>query len=115
MGWSYNHTRPAKKGAAAQGRKELAAKSEASEHLILEWVNRLDLFRIRWVAEKHSDLLEAAGVDTVFELAQRNAANLYTSMVELNTAKRIFRILPAEGQVANGISQAKKLPRAVEY
>mgnify|MGYP003573723185 CR=1 FL=1 len=104
-----------KKGATPQGRKELAAKSGVSDHLILEWVNRSDLFRIKGVAEEYSDLLEVAGVDTVVELAQRNAANLYAKMAEVNAAKKKVRKLPTESQVADWIKQAKGLPRAIQY
>jgi len=104
-----------KMGGTAAGRKEIAAKSGVSDGLILEWVNRVDLFRIKGVAEEYSDLLENAGVDTVVELAQRNALNLYQKMVEVNTAKKKVRKLPTESQVADWISQAKQLPRAVHY
>ncbi|MBN1303473.1 MAG: DUF4332 domain-containing protein [Anaerolineales bacterium] len=104
-----------KKGAAPKGRKELSDKAGVSEHLILEWVNRADLFRIKGVAEEYSDLLEAAGVDTVVELAQRNAANLYAAMAEVNAAKNKVNKLPSEKQVVNWIKQAKSLPRVIEY
>jgi len=40
-----------------------------SEALILKWLNHADLFRIRGVAGQYAELLEAAGVDTVAELA----------------------------------------------
>ncbi len=58
-----------KKGASAKGRQELAEKSGISEKMILEWVNHVDLFRIRGVGSEYADLLEEAGVDTVPELA----------------------------------------------
>ena len=41
--------------------------------LILEWVNHVDLMRIKGVGSEYSDLLEAAGVDSPAELAHRNA------------------------------------------
>ena len=44
-----------------------------SSTLILEWVNHVDLMRIKGVGSEYSDLLEAAGVDSPAELAQRNA------------------------------------------
>jgi hypothetical protein len=47
-----------------------------SPKLILEWVNHADLMRVKGVGSEYADLLEAAGVDTVPELAQRNAASL---------------------------------------
>jgi predicted flap endonuclease-1-like 5' DNA nuclease len=65
------------KGASPQGRREIAEKTDISGTLILRWVNRVDLFRIKGVGEEYSDLLEAAGVDTVPELAQRNPENLH--------------------------------------
>ena len=103
------------KGGTAAGRRDLAAKSGVSDGLILEWVNRVDLFRIKGVGEEYSDLLEASGVDTVVELAQRNAGNLYQKIVEVNAAKNKVRKLPTQAQVEDWVAQAKKLPRAVSY
>jgi predicted flap endonuclease-1-like 5' DNA nuclease len=102
-------------GATPQGRQALAEKAGISGHLILEWVNRADLFRIKGVGEEYSDLLETAGVDTVPELAQRNAENLHAKFVEVNAAKKLVRRLPTQSQVADWISQAKELPRAITY
>ena len=102
-------------GATPAGRKELASKSGITDTLILEWVNLADLFRIKGVGEEYSDLLEEAGVDTVVELATRNAANLFAKMGEVNTKKKLVRQLPAESQVEDWIKQAKKLPRKVSY
>jgi predicted flap endonuclease-1-like 5' DNA nuclease len=81
----------------------------------LEWVNRCDLFRINGVGEEYGDLLEVAGVDTVPELAQRNPANLYQMIVEVNEEKEIVRRMPSESQVEDWINQAKQLPRIVTY
>src|SRR5262245_38236616 len=65
------------KGATKRDRAALAHKSGISETLLLTWVNHADLFRIKGVAGQYAELLEAAGVDTVVELAQRSAANLH--------------------------------------
>ena len=104
-----------KAGASPKGRQALADETGISAKLILEWVNLADLFRIKGVAEEYSDLLEEAGVDTVPELAQRNAENLYTKLVETNAAKELVRRLPTQSQVADWIQQAKYLPRVVTY
>jgi predicted flap endonuclease-1-like 5' DNA nuclease len=104
-----------KQGATPKGRKELAAKSGVSEHLILEWVNHVDLFRIKGVGQEYADLLEEAGVDTIPELAQRKADNLVNKMEEVNKAKKLVRRLPVLSQVESWIAQAKKLPRIVNY
>jgi len=103
------------KGGTAKGRKDLEAATGLGGALILKWVNRADLFRIKGIGTQYSDLLEAAGVDTVVELAQRRADNLTKKMAEVNEQKKLVRALPAESIVAGWIEQAKALPRAVEY
>jgi predicted flap endonuclease-1-like 5' DNA nuclease len=104
-----------KAGATPKGRQELAEKTGISAAMILEWVNFADLYRIKGVGEEYSELLEAAGVDTVKELAQRNADNLYAKIVEVNQEKELVRQLPTSKQVAGWVEQAKALPRAIEY
>ena len=102
-------------GSTKKGRDDLAEKSGISGKLILEWVNHVDLFRIKGVAEEYADLLEASGVDTVPELAQRRADNLHKKLAELNAAKKLVRQLPSEKQVQEWIDQAKELPRKIQY
>jgi len=104
-----------KKGANPAGRKEISEKSGISETLILEWVNHVDLFRIKGVFEEYADLLEEAGVDTVKELAQRKPENLFKKLTEVNATKKLVRQLPGQSQVADWIAQAKNLPRAIFY
>jgi predicted flap endonuclease-1-like 5' DNA nuclease len=96
-------------------RQELAAKVGVSEQHMLEWANRADLFRIKGVGEEYSDLLEAAGVDTVVELAQRRAENLHATLKETNDARPVVRRLPTLKQVQDWVKQAKKLPRVLSY
>ncbi len=104
-----------KAGATPKGRKELETKSGISGDLLLKWVNHVDLYRIKGVGSEYSELLEAAGVDTIPELAQRKAANLAQKIVEVNKAKKLVRKLPVESQIADWIEQAKKLPRVISY
>ena len=56
-------------------RKALAEKSGIDEAKILKFANMVDLFRIKGVGSEYAELLEAAGVDTVKELATRKAEN----------------------------------------
>lgn len=102
-------------GATPKGRKELAEQCDLSGKLILKWINRADLARVKGIGEEYADLLEHAGVDTVPELAQRRPDNLYTKMVEVNEEKKLVRALPSESMVAKWVEQAKGLPRAVNY
>jgi predicted flap endonuclease-1-like 5' DNA nuclease len=102
-------------GATAKGRKELAEKSGISDALILKWVNRVDLARIKGIAGQYAELLEAAGVDTVPELATRKPENLATKLEEVNTAKKLVRVVPSLKQVEDWVAQAKALPRVITY
>ena len=104
-------------GATRKGRKEIASTAGISESIVLRCVNMADLFRIKGVATQYAELLEAAGVDTVKELRNRNAKNLYQAMQKTNTGrkKRYVRQLPSEKMVAGWIDQAKKLKPIVTY
>jgi predicted flap endonuclease-1-like 5' DNA nuclease len=102
-------------GATAKGRAALAEKTGISEKLILKWVNHADLFRIKGVAGQFAELLEAAGVDTVPELAQRNAENLHQKLTEVNAAKNLTNALPNAAAVQKWIDEAKTLPRVVTH
>lgn len=103
------------KCASPAGRRELEEKTEISGKLILKWANRADLARVSGVGEEYADLLEYSGVDTVPELAQRNAENLHAKMEEVNSEKNLVHQLPSASQVAGWVEQAKGLPRVLEY
>ena len=103
------------KGATPKGREELVAGTGVSAKLILEWVNHADLGRINGIGWEYADLLEAAGVDTVPELAQRNADNLHAKLSEINAAKELVRRLPSADQVSAWVEEAKTLPRLITY
>jgi predicted flap endonuclease-1-like 5' DNA nuclease len=104
-----------KRGRNPNGRKALAYAINVEESKLLKWVNHADLFRVRGVGSEYSDLLEAAGVDTVPELRQRNPASLYEDLVRTNEVSRLVRKLPSAEQVAEWVEQAKSLPRVIEY
>ena len=102
-------------GGQPAGRKAMAEASGISPKLLLGWVNRADLARIKGVGGEYADLLECAGVDTVPELAQRNAENLHAKMTSVNDEKNLVRAMPSADQVAGWVEQAKSLGRAVHY
>ncbi len=104
-----------KAGASRAGREEIAAKTGIAEKQILDWVNRADLARISGIGSEYADLLEAAGVDSVPELAQRSAANLATKLSEINESKKLVRSLPTEAVVDKWIEQAKGLDKIVTH
>lgn len=102
-------------GASSKEREELARKTGLSSKHILRWVNMCDLFRIRGVATQYAELLEAAGVDTVKELRNRNSENLTEAMSKVNAEKQLVRTLPNSKLVSEWIEQAKSLPPVVTY
>lgn len=96
-------------------RLALAEASGLSEAQVLKFANMADLYRIGGVGSEYADLLVAAGVDTVPELAQRNAENLSKRMAKLNQEMDLTRHVPLESQVTRWVEQAKILPRMLEY
>lgn len=103
------------KGKTAKGRKELENETGIRHDLILTWVNHADLFRVKGVGPQFAELLEAAGVDTVKELAHRNAANLEKTMTEVNEKQHRTRRVPTAAELQKMIDQAKELPAVVTY
>jgi len=103
-------------GAKPGGRAAIEKATGISGTLILKWVNRIDLMRIKGVGSEYSDLLEIAGVESPAELAQRNAANLANTFEEVVAARPdTVRRIPTEAEVARWIAEAKDLPKVVEH
>lgn len=102
-------------GGAPKGREDIAVKVGVTTAKVLEWVNRADLMRVKGVGSEYSDLLEAAGVDTVKELATRRPDNLHAKLTEVNEAKNLVRRPPALSQVEAWVADAKSLPGGVTY
>ena len=102
-------------GCTKPGRRNLASTTGLNEKQLLQCVNMADLFRIKGVASQYAELLEAAGVDTVKELRNRNADNLANKMAEVNAAKKLVRAIPSSKVVANWVEQAKVLPPMVSH
>jgi predicted flap endonuclease-1-like 5' DNA nuclease len=97
------------------GRKAVAKTSGLSEKQLLKWANMADLMRVKGVGSEYSELLEAAGVDTVKELKTRNAGNLAVKMAEVNVLKKLTRTVPSESVVQGWVDQAAGLPAKIKY
>lgn len=103
------------RAAKPAGRRKLAEESGIDETRILKWANMADLMRITGVGEEYSELLEAAGVDTVKELRNRKPENLAAAMKEVNTKKKLVRQVPGEKSVAKWVTEAKSLKPMMSY
>jgi len=100
---------------SARGRAEVSDRSGISEKLLLTWANMADLMRIHGVGSEFSELLEAAGVDTVREMQHRNATNLREKMQQVNDAKNLTRRVPSQKEVEAWIEQAKQLQPMISH
>ena len=98
-----------------KGRNSLVESTGISEKLVLKWVNHADLMRINGIGPQTAELLEAAGVDSVAELAQRNAANLATKLDEVNAEKNLVNRVANEDTLNKWIGEAKTLPKKVTH
>ena len=104
------------KGGSEHGRERLAEATGITKKQLLEWVNHVDLMRIDGVGSEYADLLEAAGVDSCAELAQRNPANLAQTFLEIDAARPDWiRRVPSESTIAGWIEQAGKFEKVVTH
>jgi predicted flap endonuclease-1-like 5' DNA nuclease len=98
-----------KRGATAEGRRQISADADIPEDQIYRWVRYIDLFRIKGVGQEYAELLESAGVETVAALGRSDPDALYARLRQIADPQR----LPASQVVAAWVAQAKKLPRSV--
>ena len=97
-------------------RKKLAEAAGIAETLILKWANHADLMRIKGIGGEYAELLEKIGVDTVKELAKRNADNLFEAVEKFDlTASPIVRRKPGMDDIRTWIRQAKRLNPTLKY
>ncbi len=103
------------KGATPEGRSALVEQTGIDAVRVLRWVNHADLIRVVGIGPEFAELLEASGVDSAPELAQRNVDNLVTALTETNDARSLVRRVPTAAEVTDWIEQAKALPRVVAH
>lgn len=98
-----------------KGRVKLAEETGLPESLILTWVNHADLMRINGVGGQFAELLEAAGVDSVKELAHRNAENLHEKLQATNNELGLSGTTPSLDHLRKIIDQAKQMQPKVSH
>jgi len=99
-----------------EDRKKLADLTRIGECQILKWANHADLMRIKGIGGEFAELLEKVGVDTVRELASRNADNLYEAVQKFDlTTSPIVRRIPGKASIVAWIKQAKRLKPTLTY
>ncbi len=98
-----------------RGRRELAARTGIAEKQFLDWANAANFLRIKGVGRAKTELLRAAGVTTVRELAFRNPQKLAEALDAANKERQLVsrKFTPAGVQAM--IEQAKHLPTTINY
>jgi predicted flap endonuclease-1-like 5' DNA nuclease len=96
-------------------RKALSERTGIESSRLLKWANRADMMRIKGIGEEYSELLEAAGVDTVRVLKNRNPKSLARAMAEANARRKLVRLVPSEKAVVKWIARAHLLPMKITY
>lgn len=105
-------------GATRTGRAHLAAQTGISEKLIMTWVNHADLMRVVGCGPEYANLLERAGVDTVPDLATRNAIHLAAALSSANAlgvGKVCVHRLPDVVTCTKWVQNATSFKRIVTY
>ncbi len=101
--------------ATAKGRQGICEKTGLGHALVLNWTNKADLMRVKGVGPQYSELLEAAGVDTVKELRHRAPEHLAVKMREVNRERRLCQRPPNAPVIERWVTHAKGLSPRVRH
>ena len=96
-------------GGTREGRQRIARRVGVSYGMVLGWVRRGDLLRVRGVGKQYSELLESAGVCSVRDLAGRNGRFLWQILRGVNAERGLVRRVPPRGTVEMWVYNAKRL------
>jgi predicted flap endonuclease-1-like 5' DNA nuclease len=100
--------------ATERGRKQLANEIGVPQSMLIKWVYRGDLLRVRGIGRKYATLLESAGVNTVSDLSTRNPRHLCQILKTVNKEKRIVRRTPPSKTVEIWVDTAGTLEHIVK-
>jgi predicted flap endonuclease-1-like 5' DNA nuclease len=101
-------------GATKRGRQRIAREVGVSYSVVLKWVYRGDLLRIRGVGSQYSGLLESAGITTVTDLSMRNPLALSQRLKVVNKKRNLVRRTPPAKTIEIWVNNAKNLETIVE-
>ena len=104
-----------KRGATVRGRQIISGETGLSSKRILEWVDHVNLLRLKGIGEDYAILLNEAGVYSVIELAQSDPDTLSERIEHINREKNIVRRQPSLAVIKRWIKDAQQLPRLIEY
>jgi len=102
-------------GSTPEKRKDLSNQSDISLNDILSLVKMADLIRIVDIKGIRVRLLFDSGVDNVEKVALCNPEELYERLIKVNEEKKILKRHPTLVETTYWITQAKELPKVVDY
>ena len=101
-------------GRTPDGRRSLSVQAGVTSRHIFGWVKRADLARIKGVGGEYADLLEAAGIHTVPDLADQSPTELRESLNKVNKSKRLVKRVPSISRIEQWVNEAKRLPKLID-
>ena len=78
--------------------------------MLLKWISRGDLLRVKGVGTQYSGLLEAAGVNSVADLSTRKPGYLHQTLKMVNAEKKLVRRVPPVRRIIAWVKYARDLP-----
>lgn len=103
------------RGAQPEGRDEICGATGIDPVQLLRALYLMDLERIDGVSWTNANLLTAAGVTTVPDLAFRTAEDLVPQLQQANAELGLLKRLPTAKAVKGWIDHAKTLPQAIYF
>ena len=95
-------------------RAALSRRTAIPESTLLKLANLADLRRVAGIRAEYSDLLETAGVQSVAQLASRDACNFALTLAMANATKGFHLRLPTTMTVSRWIERARSSSRVIE-
>lgn len=103
------------RGAQPEGRDEICTTAGIDSVALLQALYWMDLERIDGVSWTNANLLTAAGVTTVPDLAFRTAEDLLPQLQQANAERSLLKRLPTAKALKGWIDHARSLPQAIYF
>lgn len=104
-----------KAGLTEVGRDLIAEKTGIPSKLIYKWTNQADLFRVNGIGPQFAELLNAAGVNSVGQLAAQKAPELEAKLKDIDEHLGLTRRVPSVGELETMISLAATVEPVLPY
>lgn len=103
------------RGGRPEGRDEICSAAGLDQVKLLQALYWMDLERVDGVSWANANLLTAAGVTTVPDLAFRTAEDLLPQLQRANGELGLLKRLPSARAVASWIDHARGLPQVIQF